>query len=431
MTGFAMSACRSVFMLLFVYLHHLFVKESDSLTALFASVALIMLISPDAVSDVGLWLSFLATLGIISVYSPASKYLKLPRKRGFWRFVLRILRNAALAILISFVCNVFTCLVIWVVFGEVSAVTLISNLVLTPLSILFLLTIPIGMILANFGFVGDAALSVIRAISELTEHLCGVFSSIDGAVISLGYGFAGVIIVSMTVAIAVMLVIKMKRKMLILVPPIAAVAAFVICLSVHNAINSKELDISYRREGSSEMLLMSERQSAAVIDISSGSQRFLGAASELVKESYATEIGELVLTHYHDLHPDTVKLLCERIMLRRIYLPTPSNETEWMIAREIADVAELYGCETVGYESGDTLVLLSDTRVRIDKSGECDVAVFTANGDEALAYIGDDLRDSDGAELFEAAADYTVFGAHGAESEFGRERRESLKFILR
>lgn len=430
MTGFAMSACRSVLMLLFVYLHYLFARESDSLTALFAVVALIMLLSPSAVLDVGLWLSFLATLGIISVYSPASRYLRLPRKRGFLRGVLRILRAAAMAIMISFVCNVFTALVVWGVFGELSAVTLISNLVLTPLSILFLLTIPIGMLTADLGFIGDAVVSAIRAISELTEYMCGVFSRIDGAVISLRYGFAGAIVILMSAALAVMLVIKMKRKMFILIPPIAAVAAFAICLSVHNAINEGNLDIAYRREHSNEMLMISERYSAAVIDISSGSQRFLGGVGALAKERYATEISDLVLTHYHDAHPDSIRLICERVMLRRVYLPTPRDEDEWRIAKEIAEVARLYGCDTVEYESGETLVLLSDTRVRIDRGGACNVAVLTANDEDALVYLGDGVRESEGAESLEALVDHVILGAHGAKSTLGRERDERINFTL-
>lgn len=430
MTGFAMSACRSVFMLLFVYLHYLFVKESDSLTALFASVAVIMLISPNAAVDVGLWLSFLATLGIISVYSPISKYFRTPSCRGFWAVVLSVLKKLALAILLCFVCNVFTSFVVWIVFGEASLVTLISNLLLTPLSLIFLVSIPIGMLLGNFGFIGDSAVWAVRAISELTEYICGVFSSIDGAVISLGYWFAGVIIVAMTLSLAVMLIIKMKRKMLILIPPIASVAAFVICLAVYNAINVKELDVTYRLENSNEMLFVSEHSEAAVIDISSGSYSFVGGAGELARDNYATEIEDIVLTCYHASHPASLELLCERTMLRRVYLPTPRNESEWRIARDIADSLELCGCEVIEYKSGDTLSLLSGARVRVDISGEGGAAIFVANQNEALAYIGDGVRESEGVERFASLADYVIFGVHGVNFAEASESKGDRNFIL-
>ena len=430
MTGFAMSACRSVFMLLFVYLHYLFVRESDSVTALFASVAVIMLISPSAALDVGLWLSFLATLGIISVYSPILKYIKEPRKRGFCSTVLRMLKKAALAMLLCFVCNAFTSIVVWCVFGEISVVTLISNLVLTPLSLVFLVAIPIGVLFSGFGALGGVVTSGVRSISELMTYLCEVFSGVDGAVISLEYGFAGVIIVAMTVSLAIMLVIKMEHKLLALLPPIAAVAAFAVCLSVYNAVNAKDLEIIYRCDRSDEMLFISERSHASVIDISSGAHSFLGGSRALAKQTYATEIEDIVITHYHDSHPASLELLCERTVIGRIYLPTPRDESGWRIACEIEEVAELYGVETVAYESGDMLSLLSGARVRVDASGEGRIAVFIANGEEALAYIGEDVRESKGAELFSSLADYVIFGAHGSDSEGAPQSSEDRIFIL-
>ena len=428
MTGFAMSACRSVFMLLFVYLNYLFVRESDSLTALFGSVAVIMLISPAAVTDVGLWLSFLATLGIIAVYSPIVRYFKRPCRRGFWAGALRLLTNVAAAVFLSFVCNVFTAMVVWLVFGEISAVTLISNLILTPISLVFLVAVPIGMLFASLGALGDLIVGGIRGISELIEYLCGVFSDIDGALISLEYGFAGVIIIAMSVAIAVMLVINMRHKGFILIPPAAAVAAFLICLSIHNAINAGAISLAYRVQSSNEMLVMSERHSASVIDISSGAYSFLNLSRTVAKESYATEIDDILLTHYHEAHPVSLELMSERVMVRRICIPTPVGAAEQRIAREILEVAASHGCEVLIYESGETLTLLSEVRVRIDRIlGEADtVALFIANDDEALAYIGDGVRESEGALRYCSLADHVIFGAHGGSEEHS----ESRNFIL-
>ena len=429
MTGFAMSACRSVFMLLFVYLHYLFSKESDSLSALFVAVGVIMLISPNAAMDVGLWLSFLATLGIISVYSPVSKYLRAPRRHGFWRTVLRILKYIAASILLCFVCNVFTSIVVWLVFGEVSVVTLLSNLILTPIALLFLICIPIGMILAKFGILGDAIVYLMRALTRLMTHICGEFSSARGALISLGYGFAGVIIALMTASVALMLCIKMKRKAIILIPPIAAVAAFAVCLGVYNGIHADSLAIAYRRENSNEMIVMSERSSAAVIDISSGAYPFVNSARGIVKENYATEIGDFVLTHYHTSQPDTFEVLMDRIMIRRIHLPVPQSDADVLVAREIVEVSEHHGCEVSFYERGDTLTLLSDTRVRVDTNGDGAVAFFIANNEEAFAYIGNSISESEGAERFSELAEYIIFGVHGGTSSADRTH-EKQDFIL-
>ena len=69
-TGFSISAMRSVIMLNIVYLSMLSSVPSDSLTALSIAGIVIILISPGSIIDSGFWMSFSATLGILS-YMPA------------------------------------------------------------------------------------------------------------------------------------------------------------------------------------------------------------------------------------------------------------------------------------------------------------------------------------------------------------------------
>ncbi len=61
-TGFSLSACRSVFMLYAVYLGYFLREDNDPITSLFVSVSIIILIFPYSVIDIGLIMSFLATL---------------------------------------------------------------------------------------------------------------------------------------------------------------------------------------------------------------------------------------------------------------------------------------------------------------------------------------------------------------------------------
>ena len=221
----------------------------------------------------------------------------------------------------------------------------------------------------------------------------------------------------------------MKRKALIFIPPAAAVVSFLICLSIYNAMGAGEVKLAYRAQESNEMIVVSERYSASVIDLSSGSYSFVNRARRTAKENYATELDDFVLTHYHASHPETLDVLMEKIMLRRICMPTPVGANEWRIAKEIAEVAQKHGCEVLIYESGETLILLSDTRVRIDRipDREGAVAVFIANEEDALAYIGESVRGSEGAKRYESAADRVIFGSHGGSSG---EPKKDEDFIL-
>lgn len=62
--GFSSSVTRAAVMLGLFYLAELLGERSDSLTSLVFAVALILTVRPFSVYDAGLWLSFLATLGI-------------------------------------------------------------------------------------------------------------------------------------------------------------------------------------------------------------------------------------------------------------------------------------------------------------------------------------------------------------------------------
>ena len=64
-SGFAASALRAAFMLCVVSLAKLSRRDNDSYTSLALAIGTIIILQPYSVYDLGLWLSFLATLGIL------------------------------------------------------------------------------------------------------------------------------------------------------------------------------------------------------------------------------------------------------------------------------------------------------------------------------------------------------------------------------
>ena len=412
MTGFAASACRSVLMILFLYLHYLFAKESDSLTALFSAVALILVISPRSVSDVGLWLSFVATLGIISLYAPVSRYLGRVRGGGIKAALKKCLRAVALALLLNFVCSIFTAFVVWLAFGKISLVSLIANPILTPLALVLLVSVLFSAVFARAWVIGKIAVGFLNILTVLTERTAAYFSSFDGAVISLGYWFAGVIITLMSIALSVMLLIRLKRKQLIALPPILAVVAFAICLFIHNAVYAEKLPVSYTLKGDGEMIVMTDGYRAAVIDMSPGAYSFVRGAERIAEERYATEISDYVITEYQDAHIGSLDILLGRAYVRTLWLPEPQGAEDYAVAVEIKRVADEHGCRVRIYEKGASQKLLFDTQIFIGGNSD-GTAVLISGENEALLYIGAGLGESDAANELCSMADHIIFGAHG------------------
>lgn len=395
LTGFAMSAFRSVLMILCVYFSYLFVRESDPITSLFASVAAIMLIIPHSVNDVGLWLSFLATLGILSVYAPLTELWHKRSTKDMRGRLRSLFEKVFFALLLTFVCNIFICIVVWSVFGEMSVVALISNPILSTVSEIFTIMIPIGALLGNIPVIGDILVWCVSVLSELICFVCEFFSSVGGAVISLRYGFAGVIIVLMSVTLAIMLVIRLRRKWTIILPPIAAVLAFAVCLGVYELTNHGKYRSVYYADDNNDMIIITQGYSAAVCDISSGKKSFSYGISGIVSDNMATEISEYILTHYHKSHISSIENIFRSMMVRKIYLPYPEDLSEFEIMGNIVILAIEHGVEVEVYKNGEGIYLLRDMwcAVITHREGEGshpDISVVFGNDEKVFSYIGKD-----------------------------------------
>ncbi len=173
LTGFSPSLTRAALMLMMVYLSYFFASEPDPLTSLFVACSLILLLSPPSVADAGLWLSFFAALGIIvGVAASRGAILFLKRIRsGRERGVVGAARAAASK---SFVYITSACvttlsaslavsLCSWLYFGEMSALTILTNICLGPLSSLILV---LALLLIALSGIPAAAGIPERAISK-------------------------------------------------------------------------------------------------------------------------------------------------------------------------------------------------------------------------------------------------------------------------
>ncbi len=438
MTGFSMSACRAVLMLMCVYFCYLFVKENDSVTALFASVAVIMLIFPHSVRDVGLWLSFLATLGIVAVHIPLSAYFSKPPKKGVRGAAWKTIRRILLAVLLTFICNTFICVVIWAVFGEMSLMALVSNLVLAPLSEIFIMLIPIAALLGKVPIVGAVSVKLLSLLGKIIELLCGQFSDFEGAVISLKYPFAGAIIILMSIGIVVVLLIKLKRKWLALIPPLSACVAFALCLGGYALIHRGEISASCYSVGDNEMIILSGDHSAAVCDLSSGAYSFVRKSPYIASDNMATEISEYVLSHYHDRQTASLDKLFRNALVRRVYLPYPESDEEYAIAEQIIQCASEQGVEAELYRYGSQLSILGGARISILSSDNAFGASHSAisavveNGGELLTYINAGSRRTESFDSLISESEYVIFGKHGAGElevfSFGSDTEEVRGF---
>lgn len=140
--GFTMSIMRAGITYLFVALGLLINRQANSANSLGAALSAIMLINPMAIFSVALQLSALSTFGILSVAIPVTKFIKDNN----------IIRHKALisvvsAVLITLAALILTLPVTISVFGYISNVSVITNLLISLATTVALCLCIVGFIL--------------------------------------------------------------------------------------------------------------------------------------------------------------------------------------------------------------------------------------------------------------------------------------------
>ena len=388
LTGFSMSALRSVFMLWIVYLAFLFSDEPDAPTTLFIAVSLIMLLFPYSVYELGLWMSFLATLGLLTVYPIIDKATRLPKiENRFLYLSLKAIKATAMTAVMTLISTIFLLPIQWYFFGELSLVSVPANILLSPISTVFMI---FGLVFMALGFVpylGDVGILATQKLGEAMMLIANKLSVLSVATVSLRYSFAWMLVLLFAVAFIVLLIVKIKRRWLVCVPFIAFSLALGIGVAAYNALAPNNM--SYYKSGSSEVLSITSQGKTSIVDMSNGAyDGFSDVLTDSAKYG-ATYVDSIILTNITNYHISSMDYFLRRNIVKSIYLPIPNDQEDVRRAMELSELADRLGVNVYLYENGDTFTvgnvsfgvgIFQDDK---DKGN----AVFVYGENEVIGYI--------------------------------------------
>ncbi len=395
MTGFALSAWRSVIMLWIAYTYFAVSEDADIPTSLFISITLIIAVSPYAIYDMGMWLSFLATLGLVCVYPWIKSKIPYPSKSRY-RGVLKILRAVLLIIIMTLVCNIFVLPLQWYIFGEMSLVSYAANVMMSPLSMAFMISALMCVILGAVPLLGPICIFVTKLLCTVIRESVGTLSRSDMATVSLRYPFAAILIILFTVAFTILLIIELKRKWLICIPVVSFAAAFAVCILVYNIIKPQRL--TYYKDGTQELITVSSCEKLAIIDISNGAYfRFAEIMSDA--SEYGTVcVDKIVFTDITKIHISSMDYFLRSNIVNTIYIPTPQNDEQRLNSLLMAALAEECGTQAYLYNSSE-VTYLDGIELAVDISyieSSPFISIFAASEGKLLGYADANLFDKNG-----------------------------------
>ena len=432
--GFPPSATRAAIMLGMTYLAYLLSARADSVTSLGLAGALILAVTPYAVADAGFWMSFLATLGIVTVMPTLQNRLERPSRKEtltWWSLIRSDLLRGLATVCVGLVAMSFTVFVVAVVIGEIGVLAPLSTLLLTPLcaAVMALSAVCLPLMNTELGhLLGEWIGGICRALTALTEWLADP----SWVVISLRHPGVAPSMVAitavMTVVTLVLLVVRLpaRRRPLVLLPMLIGWVAVGGVLTAHGWKVRDEVAITYLEPSSvSEALVLVSGHQGFVCDVSNGSLSAMTAAATEAKRQGATELSAFMLTHYHTRSPGAIDTLLRREMVRALWLPVPTDQTEYDLLQSCMEKADGAGVPIYLYGVGDSPRIWDRIdvwveRANLSRSQQPIVLVsFERKADrdgDRLVYCGSAVFESDLADTATTLvrdADTVVFGGHG------------------
>ena len=409
MTGFSASVTRAGIMLVLTSITYHLSSPRDSFTSLCIAVFLIVLAEPYSITDLGLWLSALATLGVIAAAELGRRkykrwcYRPEPREK-------RILRRILTAVLVTLF--------------AINATLLLSVSSFSGISPLSVVTTPVFSFLAEiYIYLGLAALVtgslipigiLLQPMYAITAGLASFISEWEGAYFSSSFTAVKIIIVISTIAFFSFLVLKFRQKILCVAVVISIlISVFAVAGTLTLSERSREI-LTYRIDERSECILMRAEETLAILDLSCGTASSEYTLRSALEDAYTVEAEYLVFAYYTANLPEKAEAAAGAFLTHRIYLSRPRNEKERRLADAVEAVLENSHTELCYYTDSIEIKLGDFTLTRLYASEYGDGAprsAMTVERDgETLLYLSSGImEDKTGADV---ALDATKFCEH-------------------
>ena len=340
-TGASPSIARAVLMLGVLTLGYYWRTDYDPFTSVSTVLTLLLLISPNAITDMGLWLSFVAAASIL-IFLPAFDSVQefLFAKLTVSPKLIKAISGTVTALIVGLAANLSLLYLQARFFGEVSLGSVPATLVLSiPTTLLLVLSV-VTFIIPPLGFLTALVGDVMLAITEW-------FSGMEGILIPLNDVLSQICALAVLLALVFIAAAKLKRVQRWCLLPITLSFITILTSLCVTYLPKRGTSFSFVHAGGGDLILFTNKGKSVMIDFSDGTAgggvELIGIANDL----RCTELDDLVLTHYHNRDTYFISSMAKRIRVKTLHLPHPNSEEEQSIANQLTKEAERHGIDVV------------------------------------------------------------------------------------
>ncbi|MBQ9070263.1 MAG: ComEC/Rec2 family competence protein [Clostridia bacterium] len=411
LTGFPLTVCRAGLMLIISSCVYLLTGCKDAITSLFLAAAVIILIYPYSAIDLGLWLSILATAGIIL----ASEFMneKYSEYVGF--------KKAARSIYASVIFSLFaimsTYVIVALTFDTTSSLSVLSTMIFSPIIEIF---VYLGIIVLLFGElipIGKLLVLSERIIVKLAEN----FSEIPFAFASSSFIIVKAIFILLGAIFALFAVLKIENKKRFTVL-MSVLFAITVILPVGLTESKKSDDSLIAFSGESDRIIVRSQGYALLFDASGYDVSEMYKACDALASEKIVDLDYYMVASYSGYLPDSLDVLLRNNAVSNVLLPMPRSYDEEEIAIQVFKTVNNYRTEVAFYEDRK-LVNVGDVEILVPFRSytEDALAVTFKHLDKIYSYLSSGIMEYvPTSEELLYVSDTLIFGNWGEEYTYGK-----------
>lgn len=293
LVGFHPSVVRACVLNALVLSGNLFRRRADGLNSLGGGLLLLWLVDPYCVYDVGLWMSFGATLGLLwllpQMMRPATAWVD----RRFQGKLQRPMRAVVSSLCVTLSATLPILPICVFVFGEVSLIAPLTNLLAVFAATLFLWCATAALLLSvlHLGFFAGAFRLCATLLARYLLWVTALLGGFEGAVVYTDSLVKQVTLVVVT-AVAVLFCRRWGKRGAIWAAGLCAVVLCAVTVVTAATEKGKTHVIVERAFGDNAALILQENRSVLLVDGGNG----WTAATTLLEQNHLEAVDAVILT---------------------------------------------------------------------------------------------------------------------------------------
>ena len=337
LTGCNPPVIRSGVMMILFFASNLFSREAEAFNSIGFALSVMLILNPYSAQSISLWLSLLATMGILILSGRINGFISKPLKNTESRILKRVCNSIVSVISVSIAVTVFTLPVYILKIKTVSVLLIISNLVMLSAGTLCMEAGGIAAVLLVLGvkFIGAPLLLFSGFISKLLLKTALFLSRFRYSLIPVDSNYSKIILAVFATVLAVFLILNVKNKKVL---RSFSVVTAIVFLAVNTAVcflNFNSLRICAADVGNGMSVVVMYKGEAVILGCG-GDYYAESAICDIIKSNGVNIVDALVVPDSSNALSSAANGIINGYDVKRLYLGSESEKNRYSYNGEVS-----------------------------------------------------------------------------------------------